>query len=109
MNTTEQSGRREQWQTIIDKQEQSGLSQTKYCKQNNLVLSQFTYYRGIIKANERAIPAKLDNFSPIKINKSVQNPSPDIRILLPNGFQCFIPSQADTSHIKRLMEALLSC
>jgi hypothetical protein len=109
MNTTKQSARREEWQSIVDKQEQSGLSQTEYCKQNNLALSQFTYYRGIIKASERATPAKLDTFSPIKINKPVQNPSPDIRILLPNGFQCFIPSQVDAPHIKRLMEMLLSC
>jgi hypothetical protein len=109
MNTAKQSTRHEQWQTIVNKQEQSGLSQTEYCKQNNLVLSQFTYYRGVIKGSERAISPKLDIFTPIKINKTEQSQSSDIRILLPNGFQCFIPSHVDTLHIKRLMEVLLSC
>lgn len=109
MNKTEQLSRREQWQAIVDKQEQSGLSQTEYCKQNNLVLAKFAYYRGIFKANACTASPKLDIFSSIKINKPTQNSSSDIRIMLPNGFQCFIPSQVDASHIKRLMEILLSC
>ena len=109
MKETKQSERREQWQVIVEKQEKSGLSQTEYCKQNNLAISQFTYYRGLIKADECAASPKLDVFTPVKIHKTEQNPSADIRILLPNGFQCFIPFHVDTHHIKRLMEVLLSC
>ena len=109
MNTAKQSARREQWQVIVDQQEKSELSQAEYCKQNNLVLSQFAYHRGIIKASERTISPRLDIFTPVKINKTEQSPSSDIRILLPNGFQCFIPSHTDALNIKRLMEVLLSC
>ena len=109
MNAIKQSTRREQWLEIVEKQEKSGLSQTEFCKQNNLVISQFTYYRGLIKASERAASPKPEIFSPIKIHKAEQISPSDIRILLPNGFQCFVPSHIDVSHIKRLVEALLSC
>lgn len=109
MKKSEQSTRREHWRAIVEKQEESVLSQVEYCKQNNLVISQFTYYRGLIKANERTASPKLNVFTPVKINKTEQSPSSEIRILLPNGFQCFISSHIDTIHIKRLMEALLSC
>lgn len=108
MHTAEQSARRDQWRAIVEKQEISGLSQTEYCKQNNLVISQFTYYRGLIRASEHT-SSKVNVFSPIKLNMTEQNTSSDIRILLPNGFQCFIPSPIDASHVKRLIEVLLSC
>jgi hypothetical protein len=108
MNTAEQSTRREQWQDIVEKQEKSGLSQAEYCKQNNIVISQFTYYRGLIKTSKLTASPRLNVFIPVKINK-VENPSSEIRILLPNGFHCFIPSQIDAPHIKRLIEVLLSC
>jgi hypothetical protein len=108
MTAAEQPTRREQWHEIVEKQEKSGLSQAEYCKQNNLVISQFTYYRGLIKASKLTASPKLNMFTPVKINK-VESPSSDIRILLPNGLQCFIPSQIDAPHIKRLIEVLLSC
>jgi hypothetical protein len=109
MNTTEQLIRHEQWLARVEEQEKSGLSQTEFCKQNNLVISQFRYYRGLIKASERDTPPKSNVFTPVEIQKSEQKSSSEIRILLPNGFQCFIPSHLDTSHIKNLIAALLSC
>ncbi|CAN5194768.1 hypothetical protein BH09PAT2_BH09PAT2_11010 [soil metagenome] len=109
MNATEQSIRHEQWLTRVVEQERSGLSQTEFCKQNNLVISQFTYYRGLIKASERDTLPKSNVFTPVKIHKPEQKSSSEIRILLPNGFQCFIPSHLEASHIKNLIAALLSC
>lgn len=109
MSITEQTTRREQWLAIVEKQKKSGLSQTEYCKQNNLIISQFTYYRGLIKASERRVSPKSNVFTPIKIQKTEQCSTADICVLLPNGFQCFIPTHTDASQIKRLMEALLSC
>lgn len=109
MSATEQPTRREQWLAIVEQQEKSGLSQTEFCKQNNLVISQFTYYRGLIKASKRTVSSKPNTFTPVKIHKTEQSSPSDIRILLPNGFQCFIPSHIEVPHIKRLMEVLLSC
>lgn len=109
MNATEQSTRRERWQAIIEEQEKSGVSQSEYCKQNNLTLSQFTYYRGIVRAPQRPTTSTLNAFKPIKINNTDQPVSSNIRILLPNGFQCYIPSHVDALQVKRLVEVLLSC
>ena len=109
MKSEEQLERREKWRELVEKQEQSGLSQTEYCKQHNLSIPQFTYYRGLIKASSRIPSQKLKAFTPIKINKTEPITSADIRIVLPNGFQCFIPCSVDAPHVKRLVEVLLSC
>ena len=109
MISSEQSERREKWRELVEKQEQSGLTQTGYCKQHNLSIPQFTYYRGLIKASNHMPSQKLKAFTPVKINRTEPIVSADIRILLPNGFQCFVPSHIDAPQIKRLMEVLLSC
>jgi len=109
MNSSERLECREKWRDLVEKQEQSGLSQTAYCKQNNLSMPKFTYYRGTIKASSRIPSQKLKVFTPIKINKTEPVTSADIRIVLPNGFQCFIPCSVDAHHVKRLVEVLLSC
>ena len=70
MNLAEQSVRREKWRELVENQEQSGLSQTEYCKQPHLSIAKFTYYRGFIKANYRIPPQKLTTFTHVKINKT---------------------------------------
>ena len=109
MKSEVHSERRAKWLELVEKQEQSGLSQTEYCKQHNITLPQFSYYRGLLKSRGKILPQKIKAFTPIKINKIEPNTSSDIRIVLPNGFQCFIPCSVDTHHVKRLMEVLLSC
>jgi hypothetical protein len=43
----------------------------------------------------------------------IKKPEPaaisEIKIFLPNGFSCVIPSAIDSLQLKRLMEVLLSC
>lgn len=109
MNSEEQTERHEKWRELVENQEKSGLTQTEYCKQHHLSIAKFTYYRGLIKARDHIPSQKLTTFTPVKINKTEQISSADIRIILPNGFQCFIPCSVDTHHVKRLLEVLLSC
>jgi hypothetical protein len=45
MNNDTQPTSREEWFTLIDEQAASGLSQTEFCKQRNLILCRFTYYK----------------------------------------------------------------
>lgn len=106
MNSNEKIDRYAKWKEFIENQEKSGLSQLEFCRQHNLVASKFGYYRSVIKSQEKE-NANQQLFSTVKIQKPAQNA--DIKIILPNGFQCFIPVAMDTSHVKRLMEALLSC
>jgi len=109
MNEIELSDRYAKWKALVDDQEKSGLSQSEFCKQHNLVLSKFGYYRGIVKSKNKADSTDSKLFNPVHIKKITATISTEIRIVLPNGFQCFIPSQVDISHVRRLVEALLSC
>jgi hypothetical protein len=109
MNTEVHQERRAKWRNLVEEQETSGLTQSVFCKERNLVLSQFVYYRGLIKAKESASVVSTDSFTPIQVNKSESNIASEIRIVLPNGFQCFVSSRIDVLQIKRLVEVLLIC
>ena len=109
MNIIDQSGRHAKWQVLVEDQEKSGLSQTEFCKQHNLAVSQFGYHRRSLKARERVQSAKPELFSAVQIKKPETKMSDEIKIVLPNGFQCYLPASIDSMQIRRLMEALLSC
>lgn len=105
-----QAERYTKWKALIHEQMKSGLTQTEFCKQHEIVLSQFTYYRGILSDKPPLDSKKVKPaLSPIKIIPSETSPSSDIRLTLPNGFQCVFSSRLELTHVKRLMEVLLSC
>jgi hypothetical protein len=103
MDKEEQKTRREKWLEIINEQEKSGLSQTQFCKENNISAPQLSYYRGRFKPKQ----ISAGTFTPVTIKQ--QETIKDIRLTLPNGFQCTFPSDLSASHIKDLIKALLSC
>ena|SRR5579871_1061122 len=109
MNVTKKSANHAKWQSLIDEQEKSGLSQAEFCKQQNIAIAQFGYYRGLLKAKDQAKLKKPELFSTVQIKKQDTKSSDEIKIVLPNGFQCYFPASIDSIQIKRLMEALLSC
>ena len=111
---TKRADRHAKWYELIEQQEKSGLSQTEFCKLHDLSKSNFVYYKGVIKSKsvieEHKIKGELSPvFSAVQIKRPESNAASDIKIILPNGFQCFISSALDMSQVKRLMEALLSC
>lgn len=103
MSKSDQQAKRDQWNKYIDEHEKSGLSQVEFCKQNNLSTAQFGYYKGLRKTQQK--PA--GTFSPVKVNALLN--TAEIRLTLPNGFQCVLPCNLDKAQIKNLMEVLLSC
>tara|TARA_R110000868_G_scaffold40766_1_gene140335 strand:- start:577 stop:900 length:324 start_codon:yes stop_codon:yes gene_type:complete len=107
MTKPNQSQKREQWKNLVEAQQASDLSQKEFCRQHNLVLSQFVYYRSQLKITPTATES---SFTPVKVttNSSVTS-STDIKLVLPNGFQCVFSSGIEASQVKRLVEALLSC
>lgn len=109
MNIAKKPEHHAKWQALIEEQEKSGLSQAEFCKQHNIAVSQFGYYRGLLKAKDQAKLRKSGLFSPVQIKKQDTKLSEEIKIVLPNGFQCYFSSSIDSMQIKRLMEALLSC
>lgn len=105
-----QAERYEQWKALIHEQIKSGLTQTEFCKQRELVLSQFAYYRGVLLDKHQSNLKKVKaTFSPVKIASADSHSTSDIRLTLPNGFQCVFSSRLELTHVKRLMEFLLSC
>ena len=108
MDSNEKIDRHAQWKALVAEQESSGLSQLEFCRQRNLVSSKFGYYRSVIKSQEK-VNSNQKLFESVQIKKPAQNAMSEIKIILPNGFQCFIPMHVDALHVKRLMEALLSC
>ena len=98
------------WKLLIEEQSKSGLTQKAYCESKGVKLSHFVYYKSQLKTkavlDKKAI--KLPVFTPIKLKES-NPPVGEIKILLPNGFQCFIPLQTETLQIKNLLGVLLSC
>ena|SRR5581483_3636683 len=108
MDKSPQEARHEKWRSLVEAHQKSGLSQKEFCKREGRVFSQFGYYRGLFKKSEsvRSTPS----FSPVRITeKDPGKISGDIRISLPNGFQCVFPCHIDASRIRQVLEALLSC
>lgn len=109
MTQQERILKRAKWQEIIEAYTKSGLSQKEFCRQHQLVLSQFSYYHGLIKTNKENKPEATDNFVAVKFNKNEISICSEIRLILPNGFQCFLPVHLDAIQIKQLISVLLSC
>ena len=103
MTCNKQQAKREQWKRFIEEQEKSGLSQVEFCKQNNLSAAQFGYHKGRKNIKQKVTGV----FSPVKINPSLN--TTEIRLTLPNGFQCALPCGLDKGQLKDLVEVLLSC
>ena len=107
MNNTQQQAKREKSKALITEYEESGLSQVDFCRQKELSPAQFGYYRGAFQAKQRAPKEMTRAFSPVKISQ--QSSSNEIRITLPNGFQCAFSTEVEASRIKELIGVILSC
>jgi hypothetical protein len=100
---------RAQWQAFIEEQEKSGLSQKVFCLQRNLNLNQFVYHRS--RYRKKQYRQELSNpspFVPVNIKKENRNPA-EIKIIIPNGFQCIFPISLEPTQVKRWLEVLLAC
>jgi hypothetical protein len=97
------------WINLIAEQEKSELSQKEFCIQRGLVLSQFVYHR-CSKNKSKPTSFAEPMLKPVKVvSKESSAASGDIRLSLPNGFQCSFPCSLDAIQVKRLVEVLLSC
>lgn len=109
MKDDEKQQRRDKWRRLVDEYLQSGISQKAFCEQRGLSLPQLVYYHGKFK-RENSPQAVTSGFVPVKIQRPEKSSEmSEIKLSLPNGFQCTFPSYIDTVQIKRLVEALLSC
>ena len=101
------------WQAVIEEQQASGLTQKEFCKQKNIDLSHFVYYRCQLKKNIDLASTSRGSFLPVKISDD-KNPTPlatpsEIKVLLPNGFQCIFISNLDVAYVKQFIQVLSTC
>ena len=109
MKDNEQIQRRDKWRKIIDEYLASDMTQKAFCEQHNVSLPQFVYYHGKFRG-EKEQSGAMSSFVPVKIpHHEKPVPSSDIKLTLPNGFQCVFSSHVDMGQIRRLVEVLLSC
>lgn len=109
MKTNDQNQRRDNWRKIVDEYLTSNMTQKAFCEQRNISLPKFVYYHGQFK-REKCPQGENPNIVPVKITPTDKpTVASEITLSLPNGFRCVFPIHADTAHIKRLVEALLSC
>jgi hypothetical protein len=108
MKDEEQKHQRDKWRKIIDEYLQCGMTQKAFCEQRSLSLPQLVYYHVLFKKDKESLAKS--SFVQVKIpdrDKAVI--TSEIKLSLPNGFQCSFPSHTDVDQIKRLIEVLLSC
>jgi hypothetical protein len=85
------------------------MTQKAFCDQRNLSLPQLVYYHGLFK-REKASSSDAVSFVPVKIpSRDKPVVTNEIKLSLPNGFQCAFPIHIEAAQIKRLVEVLLSC
>jgi len=86
------------WEHRISDWEQSGMSQRKYCTQNDISYSTFNYWR-------RKSSPKIKQFAEVKIKDSIIDNS-NITINLPNGIQLSVKQLNNLKGVKELVYEL---
>lgn len=100
---------RSEWFLIVEEYQTSNLTQAEFCKQKNLTLAKFVYYLQIYRKQNNIRQKEKPSFSEISILQPITSPTNEIKIELPNGFRCQVPSAISTDALKKILGALLSC
>lgn len=108
MNQKYQPTTRDEWFSHVEQQEQSELTQAEYCKQHDLVLCRFSYYRQLIRKQKTSLPTS-SSFIPVVSIPHANTQPTEIKVELPNGFRCYVPSQISPLQLKHFLGVLLSC
>lgn len=85
---------------------ESGLSQYRYCKQEQIAVSTFSYWlkkykREQIPADSSRVPAK--SFIPVEVARPVILPVWQLEIAYPNGVQVRCAAGTDVNTLKALI------
>ncbi len=97
---------RAQWSSRVQEQEKSELSCTEFCKQNQLSLNTFTYYRSLYLKQRKPAEAIKSPFVELSLTPASSDP---FRLTFPNGILLTLPQQFDQQQLIKLMEVLRVC
>lgn len=92
-----------EWQEIVSQQKSSTLSQKAYCKENNIALTTFAYWkRKLLKA-----PAQKEK-SFVKLNNPPKS-SNNITLHIGNYFKLEITDSIHPDKLQRIVQTLKAC
>jgi len=100
--------RDEYWLSIMAQYKSSGLTQKKFCAENNINHTAFRNYRYRLSTayQTRKEKSVKSTFTPIKLLKN----KPDLlKILHPSGIECNFPLDVEESVLLRFLRGLRSC
>jgi transposase len=101
----ENKEKRKKWKMHIEAWEESGITQTEYCRIHGLNAGQFTYYK-----SQRKRKAGTNTLVPIQINPDLFPSEPPggskLRLNIENGFQIEIENDFDPSLLTALIRTV---
>lgn len=97
--------KRRRWKAHIESWQNSGLSQSAYCREHGLKLHQFIYWRKRVQHKDGDIA-----FVPLRFSQNlpvVVNPS-RIHLTTPNGYKLELSGTIDQIAVRQLLNAVRS-
>ena len=101
----ENKRKRGYWRSHIERWQESGASQTEYCKEHGLKDHQFTYWKKRIVQTETAakfVSLNLSSFT----NKQPSQPVSGIRVVVSNGLKVEVEAGFNAHLLRQLIIAL---
>jgi hypothetical protein len=99
--------KRDYWSSHIERWQESGLSQSDYCRENDLKDHQFVYWKKrIIQAEETAVRFVSLNLDPLTNKQPLQGPGCTLRLVVSNGLKIEVEAGFDPNLLKQLIIAL---
>ena len=110
----EMAARREKWRGIIHAAEASGLSLRAYCKQHEVDLSQFYYWRRVLQAEGRQAAQKAARGAFVLVQApgrggtpgQTADQGPVLELLLGRGWRLRIPGSVDEALLATTLRLL---
>ncbi len=110
MSESQESSRsikREHWRKHIDNWQSSGISQTKYCEQENISFASFSWWR--TKGLKGKTKSKKISFVPAVIKEpetAVSKLHINIELIFPNQIKLVLPSNLPVTNLVSIVKSL---
>ena len=105
------SSRAEYWRRIIEEWTGSGLTQSEFCRQRELSLPSFSWWKWELARRERESEQPM--FLPVRVVGSADGIEPalwrdsgDFEVTLQQGYRIRVPEYFDPEALRRLIKAL---
>lgn len=105
------SSRAEHWRGVIEEWTDSGLSQSEFCRQRDLSLPSFSWWKWELSRRDRE--SERPRFLPVRVVGSAGSIEPvpwrgsgDFEVTLQQGYRIRVPEHFDPEALRRLIRSL---